>query len=121
MSSPAGTDPALCALLTDAARWGWRENTEIDLNMVEPEAGRERRSRAIATEETGTPRDGVVEGVATATAFAFALVLVFVNAHIRGIDAFSIILCDDVVVVLVRIVREVALGFTGSREDSSSF
>src|SRR5260221_14120505 len=72
LSSPAGTDPALCALLTDAARWGWRENTEIDLNMVEPEAGRELRSRAIATEETGTPRDGVVEGVATAIAFAFA-------------------------------------------------
>jgi len=61
-----------------------------------------------------------VEGVATPTAFAFALVFVLVNLHIRGIGAFSIIL-RDVVVVLVRIVREVALGITGSREDSGGF
>jgi hypothetical protein len=58
-----------------------------------------------------------VEAFTTATAFAFALVFVFVNVHIRGVDAFSIILCD-VVVVLVRIILEVALGITGSGEDS---
>jgi hypothetical protein len=62
-----------------------------------------------------------VEGVATATTFTFtftftfALVSVFVNVHIRSVYAFSI------VVVLVRIVREVARGFAGSREGGGSF
>jgi len=49
------------------------------------------------------PRDCVVEGVATATTFALAFV--FVNIHTRGVDAFSIVLCD-VVVVLVRIIHD---------------
>ena len=58
-----------------------------------------------------------MEGVATATAFAFALVFLLGNVHIRDINAFSIVIRNrDVVVVLVRIIREVALGITGSRE-----
>ena len=50
LSSPAGADPALRAALVDAARWGQREeNIDMDMNTIEPEAGRGRTSRAAST------------------------------------------------------------------------
>ena len=50
LSSPAGADPALRAALADAARWGRREaNMDMSMNTAEPEAGRERTSRAAST------------------------------------------------------------------------
>ena len=68
---------------------------------------------AIAAEEAGAPRDGAAEDVAAATilAFTFSVVLVL---GIRGLDAAS-------VVRLVRLVREVAIGISGFREDGGGF
>ena len=67
---------------------------------------------AIAAKEAGAPRDGAAEDVAAATilTFTFSAVLVLVFG-IRGLDAASV----------VRLVREVAIGISGSREDSGGF
>ena len=69
---------------------------------------------AIAAEEAGAPRDGAAEDVAAATILAFAFSVVVLVVGIRGLDAAS-------VVRLVRLVREVAIGISGSREDSGGF